>query len=303
MLAIRRFEEDVKKGLNNQLYFCHSADRFLLSEVAGLIRAYFPPICIETYESLDEIEISSLTSATSLFAERRILLVYNFEKIKKKEKRIEWLRKITEKKATHITIVLLCNAEAKEITEEINFLKKSSYFCIFPLDIQERELYDWINYKASKKGLKIRRDAADYLIDITAGQPGLISSEIEKISLLAKKSEVGILDIREILAESAEYSSFDLINAINSKDKDTAFKMLLSLQNTEPDLILGALNWHFTYKAKPNSKVYSLLYKANLALRQAKPWVLDLLVYELLQEPEKQCGNHPHCHCESLKDN
>ncbi|GAB6183987.1 DNA polymerase III subunit delta [Thermodesulfovibrio hydrogeniphilus] len=284
MLAIQRLEDDVKKGLTSQLYFCYSNDGFLLSEAVKLIRAHFPPISIETYESLEEIDIATLTSATSLFAERRILLIYNFEKIRKKDKRIEWLKKIVEKKASHITVFFLCNAEAKELAEDINFLKGHFRFGIFPLDIQERDLHEWIIYKASKSGLKLRRDAIDYLIDLTAGQPGLISSEVEKISLLVNQSEIGISDIKEILAENAEYSSFDLIDAIQSKDKGKAFKILQSLQNTESDMILGALNWHFTYRAKADLKLYSLLYKANLSLRQAKPCVLDVLVYELMQD-------------------
>lgn len=121
-----------------------------------------------------------------------------------------------------------------------------------------------------------------YLIDITGGQPGIISSEIEKISLLSDKSHLGLFDIKDILTELGEFTAFDLIDAIKKKDRERAFKILDKLQNTEPDMILGALNWYYSNKKDSDEKVYSLLYRTNLSLRQARSLSLDMLVYELL---------------------
>jgi len=286
MLQIQELEREIKKGLLKLIYFCYATEPFFLSEVSKLIRKNFPLISIETYESVEDIDMTTLISSYSLFSDKRILLIYGFEKIKKTEKKVEWLKKVVNTRSTSVSLVILCNASNKDLSDEIAFLKKEKNCLIFNLDIHERDLSEWINYKASQHGINLKADAINYLINITGGQPGLISSEIEKIALLTESKFVGLIEIKDVLAELGEFTAFDLIEAIRKKDRQRAFSILEKLRNVEPDMILGALNWYYTNKTEASEKVYSLLYRANLALRQARSLSLDMLVYELMKDQD-----------------
>lgn len=286
MLQIQELEREIKKGLLKLIYFCYATEPFFLSEVSKLIRKNFPLISIETYESVEDIDMTTLISSYSLFSDKRILLIYGFEKIKKTEKKVEWLKKVVNTRSTSVSLVILCNASNKDLSDEIAFLKKEKNCLIFNLDIHERDLSEWINYKASQHGINLKADAINYLINITGGQPGLISSEIEKIALLTESNSIGLIEIKDVLAELGEFTAFDLIEAIRKKDRQRAFSILEKLRNVEPDMILGALNWYYTNKTEASEKVYSLLYRANLALRQARSLSLDMLVYELMKDQD-----------------
>lgn len=285
MLQIQEFERDIKKGFSHFLYLCYSLDPFFLSEITKLIRNEIPLINIESYESseLEQFDFKTRLNVKSLFTEKRVLVFHNFEKIKKSEKRVEILKKMVEYKNSSITLIILMNTSSKEISEEIAYLKKQKECAILNLDIYERNLPEWISYKASKHGITLKPDAIYYLIELTGGQPGLISSEIEKISLLTDKSTISLFDIKDILSEIGEFTPFDLLEALSKKDKKKTFLILEKLQNTEADLILGALNWYYSNKEK-NSKAFPLLYKANIAIRQARSCSIELLLYELLKD-------------------
>jgi len=115
-------------------------------------------------------------------------------------------------------LIIVCNTSSKEILKEIDFLKNKQ--CkIYNLDIYERELSLWVTYKATENKLNLKSDAIYYLIDVTGGQPGLISSEIEKIALLTDKSTVGLFDIKDILSEMSDATAFDLVDAIQKKKR------------------------------------------------------------------------------------
>lgn len=283
MLQIQKFELHIKKGLPEKLYLINAIEPFFLFETVRFIRKNFDPLCIETFESPEDVTSTALMTTHSLFAEKRVLIIHNFEKLKKTEKRIQWLNNVINSVSPPITLIILSNTSNKDIFEELAFIKKEK-ISHFNLDIDESALEQWIIYKASEQGINLKSDAISYLIDITNGQPGLISSEIEKIALLTEKTLLGLLDIKEILSDIAEYKAFDLIDAIERKDRKKAFKILEQLKTTDADMVLGAINWYYSRKPDADEKFYSLLYRTNLSLRQARSLSLDLLLYELLKD-------------------
>lgn len=283
MLQIQKFELHIKKGLPEKLYLINAIEPFFLFETVRFIRKNFDPLCIETFESPEDVTSTALMTTHSLFAEKRVLIIHNFEKLKKTEKRIQWLNNVINSVSPPITLIILSNTSNKDIFEELAFIKKEK-ISHFNLDIDESALEQWIIYKASEQGINLKSDAISYLIDITNGQPGLISSEIEKIALVTEKTLLGLLDIKEILSDIAEYKAFDLIDAIERKDRKKAFKILEQLKTTDADMVLGAINWYYSRKPDADEKFYSLLYRTNLSLRQARSLSLDLLLYELLKD-------------------
>lgn len=282
MLQIQKFQSEVKKGLPENIYFIYASESFFLFEAVRLIRKGFESITIEPYDSPENLKSTDLLITHSLFSEKRVLIVHNFEKIKKTDQRIQWLIWVKQNITYPITLVIMSNTSSKDIYDELEFIKKEK-IVQFNLDINENDLEKWIAYKASEYGINLKSDTISYLIEITNAQPGLISSEIEKISLIKESANIGIMDVRDILSDIAEYKAFDLIEAIDRKDRKKAFRILEQIKTTDTDLVLGALNWYYSRKSNVDKEVFSLLYRANLSLRQGSSISLDLLLYELLK--------------------
>ena len=283
MLPIKQFEEAVKKGLPAPLYFIYSLEKFFLLEAVSLIRENLDALSIESFDSPDEVDISALRTTHSLFADRRILIIHNYERIKKEEKRIEFIKRLRRDLSSYVSAVILSNTSKGEIQRELQFMKEEK-INIFNLDLVENQLYEWIQYKAWKKGITLSRSAIIYLIEITNAEAGLISSEIEKIAILSDTKDLSVTDIKEILSDRGKYEAFDLIEAIKGKDFEKAFRILEQMKNTDADLLLGALNWYYSKIPEADSGVFYLLLRANLGLRQARHLTLEMLLYELLRE-------------------
>lgn len=283
MLQIQKFEETVRKGLPFPLYFIYSSESFFLLEAVRLIRENFDALCIEAFDSPDEVDISALRTTHSLFAERRILIINNYERIKKEEKRIEFIKRLRRDLSSSVTAVILSNTSKGEILRELEVMKEEK-INIFNLDLSENQLYEWIQYKAWKRGITLSRSAIIYLIEITNAEAGLISSEIEKIAIISDNKDLSVTDIKEILSDRGEYQAFDLVEAIKGKDKEKAFRILEQMKNADADVLLGALNWYYSKIPETGSEVFSLLLKANLGLRQARYLTLEMLLYDLLKK-------------------
>jgi DNA polymerase III delta subunit len=69
---------------------------------------------------------------------------------------------------------------------------------IISLDMRESEIPSWIRHRAKLKGLEMSDDVADYLLGLKGPDLGLLSAEIEKISLLGKQ-RVSVDDVSEIV--------------------------------------------------------------------------------------------------------
>jgi DNA polymerase-3 subunit delta len=99
--------------------------------------------------------------------------------------------------------------------------------------------------RAEIRGIELSNDAIDYLIGLIGPDLGLLSSEIEKISLLGEKS-VEVKDIADIVTGGRLYGIFDLVNALSQQDADNVFRIYRSLRETAEDYsLIGALNWQY----------------------------------------------------------
>jgi DNA polymerase-3 subunit delta len=113
------------------------------------------------------------------------------------------------------------------------------------LDLKESEIPLWVKQRVKSKGLEISDEAIDYLMGLIGPDVGFLSSEIEKISLLGT-GRINIDDIADIIAGGRSYSIFDLVDALEKKDAERAFKIYKTLRETADDYsLIGALNWQY----------------------------------------------------------
>lgn len=118
---------------------------------------------------------------------------------------------------------------------------------------RDSEFKAWIRKRVTEEGKTIAEDAADLLIQRTGRDLSQIGSRIEQLCIYASGRK-GILlkDVEDLCGESAEESAFNLYEALERGDFETAFKGLSKLleEGAKPHEVIGAMVWRFERNAR-----------------------------------------------------
>ena len=295
-MSFKNLLDEIKKGLPSGSYLLTASDRFLHVEAAALVRDLVPPeerdFNFHTFDLLSAEQekpsfdhILDVVNTVPFFTGRKYVVVENFQKTAKKDmKKIEGYLQNPSESAV---LVLLHEGSLKKDAKE--GLKGVKHIV---LDIREGDIPAWISEKAKLKGLTISRDAVEYLLVMIGPDLGMLSTEVEKLTLLGKDA-IQKEDIREIIEGKRTYGAFDLINAIRARDTEQAFRIYSKLRETEEAYsLLGALNWQYAQmmgeKKSPGEKdylynVFRLLNRADMGIKTGGFYPLELLLVELLR--------------------
>lgn len=296
-MSYSSFLGEVKKGLPSNNYILVSSDPFLHSEALSAIKGLIPPEerdfnlhifdLISTGENNVPFEnIIDTLNTMPFFTGRKFVVIANLQKILKKDllKLEQYLMRPSESSA----MVLMNNGAAKkDIKDRLKGLKQ------IILDIKSNELFLWLKEKAKAQKYELPDSAAEYLVGTIGPDLGMLSSEIDKLSLLGK-SKIEKKDIIEIIEGKRTYSAFDLVNAIKEKNIEKVFKIYKVLKETEePYSLLGVLNWQYSqFMSGKNSaqdkkhfhKIFSALNKADVNIKSSgTSYPMELLLVNLLK--------------------
>jgi DNA polymerase-3 subunit delta len=295
-MSYKNLLDEIKKGLPAQSYILTSSDRFLHAEATSLIRGLVPLEELDfNFQPFDLLspeqekatfdQILDVLNTVPFFAGRKYVVIENFQKAAKKDlKKFEaYLRSPSE---SSVLILLYEGALKKDAKEMLKGVKQ------IVLDIREGDMPAWIREKAKLKGLNLSEDAAGYLLATIGPDLGMISTEIEKLTLVGKPV-IGKDDIAEIIEGKRTFGAFDLINAIRERNAEKVFRIYSVLRETEePYALLGALNWQYAQmlgeKNSPGERdylyeVFRLLNSADMGIKTGGFYPLELLLVKLLR--------------------
>ncbi len=295
-MSYKNLLDEIKKGLPSPVYIFNSSDRFLHAEAVSLIKGLIPSEEQDfNFQSFDMLspeqektaleQILDVLNTVPFFAGRKYVVIENSQKIAKKD--LKSLEGYLQSPSKSSVLVLLYEGSLKKDAKESFKGAKT-----FSLDIREGDMPAWIVGKATLKGLKLTSDAAEYLVAVIGPDLGMLSTEIEKLSLVGKPNiEKG--DIAEIIEGKRSFGAFDLINAIRDRDKEKVFRIYAVLRETEePYGLLGALNWQYSQmlggKNSPSERnylyeVFRLLNSADLGIKTGGFYPFELLLVKLLR--------------------
>ncbi len=297
-MSFQTFLKEIDKGLPAPVYLFYAQDTFLCREAIEAIRRLVPPterdfnlhvfdLSMPGDEPMTFAQILDVANTVSFFGGRRFTLcIANPQKLLKKDQ--ERLNSYISKPAPGSVFVLLHNgALSKEAREKFQALKPLS------LDIRESEIPHWIKQRAKVKGLEISDEASDYLIGLIGPDLSLLSSEIEKISLLGKQA-IDVDDILDIVTGGRLYSIFDLVDALREKDAEQVFAIYKTMRETAEDYsLIGALNWLYARKLHSRNsraeneyllRVFELLNKADIDIKSSgRTFPMEYLLVKLLR--------------------
>lgn len=285
-MAFKHFYQELTNGLPQPIYILYSSDDFFLYDALSLIKERYNHNSLNfdvfDLKSPDDIkpigEIIGILNTPPFLSEKRIVVIQNTQKLSKID--IEFLQDYFLNPSKDSSLIMLFEGSSPKIFDQ-RFLKIMK---IISLNLSDKEIPLWIKERAEAMGYSLTEDAIDYLINIT-GDVGLIYSELKKFSLLNKRS-LDIKDLEGLVYASAEYSAFDLIDALKRRDKSQVFRIYEIVKDSiEPQMLLGALNFYYSSaKDKETSrKIFRLLHEADLGIKTSRSFPLEELLSRLLK--------------------
>ncbi|NOY65736.1 MAG: hypothetical protein GXO97_10155 [Nitrospirae bacterium] len=288
--------KEIKTGLPGQIYYIYGKDQFFITEAIKEIKGLIPPgerdinllvfdfdRVIESPPSIDEI--FELLNTPGFFGSSRYIVLKNLHLAKKTDtdrlsKHLSQFQSSTNQHLTNKLIMLSMKPPIQSLRKMIGEEN------IFTTDKKPPQLKNWIKKLAKDRDIIITNRAIDLLVSLSGGEGGTIYSEMEKVSLMDKK-EVDVQDIYSIMYGSMEGNIFALTEAIVEGNKKRAFT-LLSMIESEPYSILGAINWKFKEmekKYKRNySKAFENLLQSDIKIKTSSAdYPLEELIFRLLQ--------------------
>ncbi|GAB4408231.1 MAG: hypothetical protein OHK0032_03620 [Thermodesulfovibrionales bacterium] len=293
-MSIKHFIQEVEKGLRLPAYLLYADDPYLLKEASIMASKTIPEqekdfsFDLFDLDSIDETppfeQILDVLNTIPFFGRGRIVVIENIQEIDRKD--MGRLEGYLSNPSPYSVLMLLHRGSPKKQFKEVANKVKT-----IPLDIRQQDIPLWIKEKARQKGLDVTDGAIEYLVGITGPDVGLLSSELEKFTLIGK-GLIDVQDIREIVRGSSDYDAFDLVNALRERDAGRVFRIARTLLETqEPYSLIGAINWHYGRlslkdrgRAAYYNKVFDLLNEADVHIKTSGgTFPLEYLLIRLLK--------------------
>jgi DNA polymerase-3 subunit delta len=289
-MAFKHFYQELINGLPLPIYILYSADDIFLYDALTLIKEKynydsfnFDIFDLKSPDGITPIsDVIGILKTPPFLSGKRVVIMRNSQKISKKD--IELLQDYFLNPSENSVLIMLFEGSNPKIIDQ----RSSKIVKVINLNLSNREIPLWIKEKAMSMGYSLTEDAIGYLINMI-GDVGLIYSELRKFSSLNKKS-LDVQDIEGVVHASAEYSAFDLIDALKKRDKSQVFRIYETIKDSiEPIMLLGALNYYYStivergLEAGKSKKIFKLLHEADIGIKTSKSFVVEELLSGLLK--------------------
>ena len=268
---------EVQNGPRRNLYLLSGEEEYFIDIlVQNLLTRFLQPGMKDfNYQVLFGPEISDqqLMNSISEFpmmSEYRVILCYDFDKVKIKNQDI--FNQFFSKSIDTTILILVVNKLDKRKTIYKNLL--SIAFNYEAKKLYEDRIPGWILNKVKSDGYLISSEAAEALFSFLGSNLRDIANELEKIYLYLDESnkEINFSTIEKVSGFSREYSPFQLANFIIKKDIKTALSVgTLLLEKGEPLVkILSGIYfqfnklWQVAFMLRNNKSEKDVLVKLNI---------------------------------------
>jgi DNA polymerase-3 subunit delta len=252
MLKYSDLISSLKQGKILPLYLFFGEEEFLIQEAIDLIinKVVDPGARDFNFNSLycrDTAagEIVNLCQTLPFMSEKRLVLARDLDAFKAAD--VEALLPYLSDPSPSTCLVLVSNEgryEKKAVIAAVEAQGAVTRF--FPL--LDREVVPWIEGRVKARGRSIQREAAQYLWQIIGNDLQKIINELEKVEIFIKeKKTMTFDDVKAVVGDFREYSSFDLAAEIGSKNKEKALLILARLlqEGEAPVGLLASIAWNF----------------------------------------------------------
>lgn len=247
-LRPEQLAEALKQGLA-PIYVVSGDEPLLIQEACDQIRAAARNVGFAERElfhvdaSFDWTQLLSACNSLSLFADKKILEI-RMPTGKPGDKGSKVLQEIAQAPSED-NLVLVVTGKLDRNVQKSKWMKAlegaGTHVQVWP--IGPAQLPRWIGQRLKAAGLRTDSDAIDLLASRVEGNLLAAAQEIEKLKLLSSDQFVSAEFMASVVAESARYDVFGLVDKALHGDARSAVKSLqgLRVEGTEPITLLWAL--------------------------------------------------------------
>jgi len=232
------------------VYFIHGDEPLLVNECADAIRAaaraqgYSDRQVFSVEAGFDWNSLLAASDSLSLFAERRILEL-RLPGGKPGKEGAQILRDYAQRPAED-TLLLMTSAKLEAAARRSKWVlaldQAGVSIAVWPVD--SAQLPAWIDHRMRTHGMRASREALELIAGRVEGNLLAAAQEIEKLYLLHGAGDVDVDTVSELVADSARYDIFGLVDAALAGDAAYAQRILSGLrgEGVDPVLVLWALS-------------------------------------------------------------
>ena len=252
MLKYHDLIAGLRQGDIHPLYLFYGEEDFLIQEALDLIikKVVEPGSRDFNFNTLycrdtSVLDIVNLAQTLPFMSEKRLVIVKDLDALKSADH--EELLAYLKNPSPSTCLVMVSNQgkyDKKSVVSAVEVHGVVTRF--FPL--LDREVVSWIEGWVKARGLSLTRDAAHYLVQTIGNDLQKISSELEKIEIYVRdRRAVTFDDVKAVVGDFREYSSFDLASALGLKNRERALLILSRLlqEGEQPVGLLGSIAWNF----------------------------------------------------------
>jgi DNA polymerase-3 subunit delta len=215
----------------------HGASQYLsLRAVKNDIQEY-PDIKFQVLnaDTTDSQSIFDTLGSPTLFSNQRGIIVKRLYKNKDKDRLIESIFKLLKSDTSTDIIYFWEDQKIRSITKYLKFFKEQSALEEYE-ELNKRSFMSWLKEELKANNLELDTNTQRILAEKSNYDPERCSNEIKKIKLDPENGTTNMVD-------TLENSIWNLIDAINNKDKTETMNILENLysQNNDPNYILSML--------------------------------------------------------------
>jgi len=232
------------------VYFIHGDETLLVGECADAVRAtareqgYSDRQVFSADSGFDWNRLSAASDSLSLFSERRILEL----RLPTGKPGREGARALSEYagRLPEDTVLLVISAKLEANARKSKWVqaldKAGVSVPVWPVEMAQ--LPAWIDRRMREHNMLPNRDALQLIADRVEGNLLAAAQEIEKLYLLHGPGPLDLETVAELVADSARYDIFVLVDAALAGDAAYAQRVLTGLrgEGVEPVLVLWALS-------------------------------------------------------------
>lgn len=236
-ITVDQFEAALAKREFASVYFFYGEEEFLVEEsISALLEAAVDPAtrgfnCDIVYGGdANADDIVALANAFPMMAERRVVLVREFEKLSGKEPAkgaapddVAFIRYV---KQPSPTTVMILSAEEPDMRRSPYVQLGKSAVAVQCKRMYERDALKWIEGRAKRKGKQLGAEAARLLLAQVGVSLRTLSNEIDKLFVFTgERQTITEDDVRHVVGLSHESTIFELQKALGERRVADAWRI------------------------------------------------------------------------------
>ena len=240
----------VAQGKFSPVYLFHGEEDFLAEEAADtIVRSAISPeqqgfnLDVMYGSEADARDIVSHASSFPMMADRRVVVVRDFDKLSHNEILSAYL----EHPSPSTCLILHCTKP--DFRKKPYLIAKRTATVVKFDAMRDNQIPGWISKRARQQGREIDAEAAKILAAYVGTSLREVQNELDKLYVfVGEKRSISSVDVQAVVGVSKEFNIFELQNAIGAKDLARSTEILARMLDAgeSPVLIIVMLTRYFT---------------------------------------------------------